>query len=165
MTAADAVAREVAWLTTTGDALPALLAPTGPWSVIQAYKSRTPSTRLSGIYLRRPSYVEERWSNQRKLVRYTFLADLVWPIGSTTTGVQLWEAEQAALDVAVDLLVQRIRGTLFDHTHGGRFLSSAEAPEPAQIRVSFTDPDQTANASPATLLASVQWSADEEIIA
>ena len=165
MTAADAVAREVAWLSTTGDGLPALLAPAGPWSVIQAYRPRTPSTRLSGLYLMRTGYVEERWGNQRKLVRHTFHADLIWPIGSTTTGVTIWEAEQAALDNAVDLLVQRIRGQLFDHTHGGRFLSAAEAPDPARITVSFSDPEQTANGSPATLAAAVRFEADEQIVA
>lgn len=165
MPAFDAVAREVAWLQTVGDSIPALLAPTGPWTVIQAYKSRTPSTRVSGIYLRRPSYVEERWGNARKLITYSFHADLVWPIGSTTTGSTIWEAEQAALDAAVDLLVQRIRGTMLDHTHGGRFLSSAEAPAPARISLAFDDPDQTATGSPATLHASARWDAQEEIIA
>lgn len=165
MTSADAVARETAWLLTTGDSLPALLAPAGPWSVIQAYKSRTPSTRLSGIYLRRPSYVEERWGNARKLITYSFHADLVWPIGSSTTGTTIWELEQTALDVAADLLVQRIRGTMLDHTHGGRFMSSAEAPAPARISVTFEDPDQTAAASPATLRAAARWDAQEEIIA
>lgn len=165
MPASDAVAREVAWLSTAGDGLPALLAPAGPWSIVQGYRSRTPSTRLSGIYLLRTGYTEERWGNQRKIVRYSFLADLVWPVGSTTTGTLIWETEQAALDAAVDLLVQRIRGPLFDHTHGGRFLSSAEAPDPARISVSFSDPDQTATASPATLRASVRWEADDELVA
>lgn len=165
MTASDAVAREVAWLRTTGDSLPSLLGPAGPWSVIQAYRTRTPSTRLSGIYLLRSGYVEERWGNQRKIIRHSFVADLVWPIGSTATAAQIWETEQAALDVAVDLLVQRIRGLLFDHTHGGRFLSAAEAPDPAQINVTFTDPAQTATATPACLSASVRWETDEQIIA
>ena len=165
MTANDAVAREVAWLRATGDGLPSLLAPSGPWSVIQAYRSRTPSTRLSGIYLMRTGYTEERWGNQRKLVRYTFLADLVWPVGSTSTGMAIWETEQAALDSAVDLLVQRIRGQLFDHTHGGKFLSAAEAPDPARISVSFADPEQTANGSPAMLRASVRYEADDELVA
>lgn len=166
MSANDAVAREVAWLTSTGDNLPALPASAGgPWSVIQAYKSRTPSTRLSGIYIPLPNYTWERWGNQRKLYRYSFTADIVWPVGSTSTGMAIWETEQEALGSAVDLLVDRIGGDLFDHTHGGRFLSVAEAPEPGRITVHFADPEQTANASPATLRATVTWSADDQVIA
>ena len=37
MSTADAVAREAAWLTTSNDSLPVLLAPAGPWQVVQAY--------------------------------------------------------------------------------------------------------------------------------
>lgn len=161
MTTSDAVAREVSYLRATGDGPPALLAPSGPWQIIQAYWPRTPNTRQTGIYLLRPTVLETRFSNQRKLDSYEFRGRLWWPIGSTSaTGS--WEDEQAALDNAVDLLIQRIRGLPFDHTHLGNFLSVAEAPDPGRITVRFEDPAQTAVLNPAVLLAEITYSADDQ---
>lgn len=161
MTTADAVDREAAWLQSSGDGLPALLASAGgPWQVIQAYRPRTPDRRQTGIYLRRAELSDERFANQRLLDSHAFVGDLVWPVGATgATGS--WEAEQRALDAAVELLRQRVRGLVMDHSHGGRFLSVAEAPSPSRILVRFEDPAQTEHLSPAMLLAQITYSADD----
>lgn len=166
MSSADAVAREVAWLTTSGDGLPALLTSAGgPWDIVQAYVSRTPPTRQTAIYLLRSATVGVRRSNQRRIETYDFRGKMWWPIGATTSGSNLWEVEQAALDAAVALLVQRVYGFLGDHTHGGRFLSAAETPDPARVMVHYDDPEATANQSPAILSATITYTVDDfEII-
>lgn len=161
-TTADAVAREVAWLTTTGGGLPSLLkSASGPWDICQGYWPRTQAARKTGIYLLRTSLREDRFANHRKINRYTFLAKLWWPIGSTTTASGLWETEQAAFDSAIDLLIARVRGLPGDHTHGGRFLSVAEAPTPGHIDVRFHDPQHTTSGNPAVLTAEATWMADD----
>jgi hypothetical protein len=165
-TSADAVAREAVWLTTSGDGLPTLLTTAGgPWDIVQGYTPRTPPTRQTAIYLTRTSTVGVRRSNQRRIETYDFRARLHWPIGSATTGSNLWEAEQAAFDSAIQLLTQRIYGFLGDHTHGGRFLSAAETPDPARVMTRFDDPEVTANQSPAILSATITYTVDDfEII-
>lgn len=143
MSTADAVGRETAWLTTTGDGLPTLLKPDGPWDVIQAYATRTPAVRKTTIYVMRQRLRDPRVAAQRKRPAYAFHLKLAWPMGATTTGAGIAEDEQANLDAAVELLLQRIRGPIFDKTHGGRFLSVAEAAPlgGAEIDVEFADPD------------------------
>lgn len=136
---------EAEWLTTSGDGLPALLtADGGPWDIVQAYWPRTPATLKRAIYVMRSQLDEDRVANQRKRQAHAFRLHLIWPIGSSTTSIGLWEAEQAAFDDAVDQLVARIRGQLRDHSHGGRFLSVAEAPAPPRIGVQFDDPSRIA---------------------
>lgn len=138
---ATAAQLEAAWLSASGDGLPALLAADGgPWDTVQAYWPRTPEQRKRVIYVMRGQLDEDRVANQRKRQAHQFRLRLVWPIGSSTTSMGLWEAEQAALDDAVDQLVARIRGFGGDHTHGGAFLSVAEAPAPPRISVQFDDP-------------------------
>lgn len=162
MSTADAVAREVAWLQTSGDGLPGLLKPTGgPLDTVQAYWPRTPNGRQTSLYLMRHSLQERRFANQRKIWQYRFRAVLWWPIGATTTNAPLWEAEQQALDNTVDLVLARIRGFVGDHTHGGRFLSVAEAPQSGSVDVTFDDPERTANATPAMLRAEISYLADD----
>jgi hypothetical protein len=162
---ADAVAREVAFLTASGDGLPALLkSDGGPWSVVQAYWPRTPLARQSGVYLMRSSLLGVRWANQRRIETHDFRGKLCWPIGSTTTSVGIWEVEQAAFDSAIALLTQRIYGYMFDHTHGARFLSVAEAPEPGRVLVHFDDPEHSNSQSPAMLTATISYSADDNEI-
>lgn len=152
--------REVAWLSTTGDTLPSLLAANGgPWQTINAYRPRTPATRQTAIYLLRSGFTDHRVANQRRRRTHEIRANLVWPIGATTTGVDIWETEQRALDTAVDLLLTRVMDLVDDHTHGGRFLSAAEVPD--RISVTFEDPDRTATLNPAVLLATVTWSCDD----
>ena len=162
MSTADPVTREVAWLRSSGDGLPALLKSAGgPWDAVQGYWPRTPEQRLSAIYVLRPALVDARWANQRKLTTYDFRLKLLWPVGSTTTAAQLWETEQQNLDIAVDLLITRIRGQLGDHTHGGRFLSVAEAPEHARITAHFEDPERVT----ATMLrAEMSYAADDQSV-
>jgi hypothetical protein len=159
MSTADAVAREVAWLQTYGDSLPALLtANGGPWDNIQAYWARTPTTQQTTIYVLRSSLSDERAANIRIRPAYDFTLKLVWPIRQTTTGIA--EGEQQALDNAVDLLLQRIRGPIEDKTHGGRFLSVGEVPRMPGVHVLFDDPALTIDSSKA-LLATVSYSADD----
>lgn len=161
MATSDAVVREVAWLTSSGDGLPALLSSDGgPFDIVQAYRSRTPPHRKTAIYLMRTTILETRFANQRKLDSYEFRGQIWWPIGATGAAGS-WEDESQALDDAVDLLLQRVRGLTFDHSHGGRFLSVAEAPDPGRIVVRFEDPAQTALLEPALLLAEITYAADD----
>jgi len=145
MSTSDAVQREADWLSSFGDGLPALLKTNGgPWDLVQAYWPRTPNYNLNGIYVTRTRITDIRWSNQRKLPRYTFRLKLFWRIGSTTTGTMIAETEQANFDAAVDLLIDRLRGTLGDKTHGGRFLSATEAPgRNPEINIDFDPPETT----------------------
>lgn len=160
MSTADAVAREVAWLTAYNalDGLPALVTPAGPWDLVQAYLPRTANTRKAGVYVRRGRISDRRYSNQKKISTYNFHLRCIWPIG-TTTGTGSAETEQAALDAAIELLVQRISGLLEDHSHGGRFLSVAEAPSGTEIGVDFADPAQTVTTG--YLQADAMYTADD----
>lgn len=143
MSTADAVDREVAWLTSSGDSLPALLeAVGGPWDNVQAYRPRTPGKRASNIYVLRRQIHEKRFANVRRMATYEFVLKLVWPMSS---GQGIAEAEQRAFDAAVDLVLTRIGGLLGDKSHGGRFLSVAENPEYVNVR--FVDPEQTLGVS------------------
>lgn len=158
----DAPDREVDFLVTTGDGLPSLLTNSGgPWGVItRGWPSRLPA-QDSGLYLLRLALTEQRFSNARKLIRHDFTVRAWWPLGTSGGVPGDWQADQIALDTAVDLLVQRIRGTVGDHTHGGRFLSVAEAPDPGRIIVRFADPEATVTGSPAVLRADISYSADD----
>ncbi len=146
-TTANAVAREAAWLATTAnDTLPVLLAPAGPWQVVQAY---WPGARLdvnkTGLYVLRTRLQDRRSGGIRLMPRYTFQVRIVWPVknavGSAKAG--LAETEQASLDAACDLLLQRVRGLVRDKTHGGRFLSVGEAPSGQPPEIVWLDPEQT----------------------
>lgn len=152
---ADAVAREATWLNTIGDGLPDLAAPTGPWGLIQAYQPRVPAKRKTSIYVTRTAFHIKRFANVRSMPTYMFHLKVVWPLSS---GSGSEEADAAALDSALDLLVQRIAGFTGDHTHGGRFLSVAETPE--YITVEYDDPATTLPAE-AAFRASVTYSADD----
>lgn len=161
MSTADAVQREATWLVQVSDGLPALLkVNNGPWDVVQAYWPRTPNYNLNGIYVRRGRLRDVRISNQRKRPGHTFHLRLYWRIGSTTTGTNIAETEQANFDAAIDLLIQRLRGTLGDKTHGGRFLSVAEAPgAQPEINIDFVDPDTTMDRG--FLSATASYDADD----
>lgn len=136
-----AVDREAAWLATTGDALPALLAPAGPWEIIQAYWPRPLAAKQTGIYVLRQRLSETRFANIRRIDSYAFLLRLIWPV-RVASG--LAQDEQRNLDVAVSLLAARVRGPVEDKTHGGRFMSAGEAPVMhPHFDVDFHDPDKT----------------------
>lgn len=164
MSTADAVEREANWLTTfnPADGLPALLKSNGgPWDIVQAYWSPSRSARQTRFYLVRGILTEDRFAAPRRMDHYTFTGKLYWPVGATTNGPGMWEAEQAAFDAAINLVLARVRGVLYDHTHGGQFLSVAEAPDPGRISVHFVDPEAAQGNSPAELRATITYEADD----
>ncbi|WP_372672578.1 hypothetical protein [Amycolatopsis kentuckyensis] len=157
----DAIKREAEWLTSSGDGLPALLqADGGPFRIVQGRMPRTPSTRVAGLYLVPGNYTDARWANQRKLGTYSFRAAIYWPLGTTTVGANIAEVEQDALDEAIELLIDRVRDELGDHTHGGRFLAVAEAPAHAEIGVHYMPVENTA--VDGLLRADVLWQAQDQ---
>lgn len=160
-TLVDAVTREVAWLNTTGDGLPDLpKSAGGPWDVIQRYSARTPAVRKCAIYALLPTMTETRISNARKRQTFTFRHRLEWPIGGSTVDTGFWEQEQDNFAGAVDLLVARIRGTLRDHSHGGRFLSAAEEGPNGRIIATFEDPPDSRAQGIALLRGHIVYTAD-----
>lgn len=160
MSLADAVQREADWLNTTTDGLPVLPSSAGgPWNVIQAYLPRSPNAQQTQIYVLRRHARTARFAQQRRMATHSFHLSLVWPIGATTTGPGIAEAEQRAFDNAIGLLITRLEGTVSDKTHGGRFLSVAEAPHGTEIDVEYSDPAQTL--PDGRLLASITYLADD----
>lgn len=167
MSSADAVQREADWLSgaaitsgTTGQTLPALVvAQGGLWDVVQAYVPRTSKTTVNRIYVTRARLQSHRVAMQRVRNSHDFRLKLYWKIGSTTQAVDIAEQEQQALDNAVEDLLLRIRAFRDDHTHGGRFLSVAEADGRAEIDVQYGDPEVDIPAG--ILTASVTYSADD----
>lgn len=158
MSTADAVDRETAWLAAfdPADGLPALHKDQGgPFDVLQAYLPRTPAARRCQLYVLRRRLAEDRTANVRSMARYAFELRITWPLSSLTGAA---EGCQRDLDAAVDLVLKRVGGLLFDKTHGNRFLSVAE--NPGQISVEFGDPDQSI-AAKADLFASITYMADD----
>lgn len=156
-TTADAVARETAWLTTSGDSLPALLAADGgKWDVVQAYAPRAGATgmRKNQIWVLRRTLRIERFGDIRRMAHYEFELILSWALSSRTGSA---ESDQSAFDAAVDDVLVRIGGPLMDKTHGGRFLSVAE--DPTRIEVTFVPPEQTM--TDAVFRAHVTYNADD----
>jgi hypothetical protein len=155
------VTREAAWLITSGDGLPALLkAAGGSWDIIQAYATRSPAQQKTQLYVMRRRLQTARFANTRRLPTYHFHLAAVWPIGATAAGPQIAELEQAAFDAALDLLIQRIEGWPGDKSHGGRFLSVAEAPTGSTIDVEVGDPVQ--GIASGQLTAAITYSADDQ---
>jgi hypothetical protein len=154
---ADAAEREAAWLATSGDTLPALLVSAGgPFDVVQAYRPRTPRQRATSLYVIRRALREERFANVRRMAHYEFELQINWPITNTQGS---GEDEQAALDAAVDLVLQRVGGLSFDKTHGGRFRSVAE--EPKFVDVVFSDPAEAFAKRPGVFEAALSYWADD----
>lgn len=129
MSTADAVQREAAWLATTSDSLPALLASAGgPFGIVQAYWPGAKfAARKTGIYVLRARIIMPRFGGRRIMPGYELQARLIWPVRKATAGMA--EAEQQNLDNAIELLLQRVDGLPGDKTHGGRFLSAGEGLE------------------------------------
>lgn len=156
MSTADAVTRETAWLQTSGDGLPALLASAGgPFDNVQGYFPRTPSMEQRSLFVMRQRIRQTRTENVRLMPHYPFLLRIWWPLLSADGSA---EEEQQALDNAVELVVARVSGPEFDKTHGGRFLSVAE--NPRLIDVVFHDPMVTLMQRN-TLICDVTYSADD----
>lgn len=162
MSTADAVDREAAWLAaySASDGLPGLLtAYGGPFDVVQARMPRTPAQRRRALYVLRPTIRVERYGFNRKINHYAFILRIFWPQSSATGQA---ESVQAALDRAVDQVIQRINGPLalpLDKTHGARFLSVAE--NPTEIGVDFSDPLASITAK-ADLECTITYQADHQ---
>ncbi len=150
---ADAVDRETAWLTTSGDALPALLTSAGGvFDLVQAYLPRTPATRQTQLYVMRNVVREKRFALIRRMPTYSFDLRITWPVGAG-------DAQQAQrdLDAALADVFARVGGFMGDHTHGGAFRSAAE--DPGEVTAHIEDPAQTLPG--AVLRATVAYWADE----
>lgn len=157
MSTADAVARETEWLAIGNDTLPALLKTAGgPFDVVQAYRPRTPGQRKRSLYVIRRAFREERFANVRKMAHYELGLQINWPISNASGS---GEEEQAELDAAVDLVLQRIGGLPFDKTHGGRFRSVAE--EPRFVDVAFSDPLEAFEKRAGVFTAELAYWADD----
>lgn len=152
----DAVDREVAWLTTSGDGLPALLVSAGgPFGNVQAYWARTPGKRGTNLFVLRRTIHEKRFANVRRMPTYEFTLKLVWPLAN---GLGSAETDQRTFDAAVDKVLTRIGGFTGDKSHGGRFLSVAE--DPQYVNVRFVDPETTL-APDAEFRAEITYFADD----
>ncbi len=163
---ATAVVREAAWLAQVGaGGLPSLLEVNGgPFEVVQAYYGRSPAMRRRSIFVMRSNLTELRLGGLRKIDRYVFRLVVRWPSKSSTGRM---ETDEAEFDAAIDLLLQRIRGPVGDHTHGGAFLSVAEEANGATISVDFDPPEHTLAGGVGNvpyLSATVRYSADDEQI-
>lgn len=156
VTTADAVDREVRWLTAFGDGLPPLLiADGGKFEKIEAYWPRVETTFVNRIQVRRASINEERTAHVRFMDQYAFELLAIWPMGNATGDAQQVQRE---FDAGIDDVLARIRGPLLDKTHGGAFLSVAEVPR--RVHVQFLPPSQTL-ADTGDLRAVITYSADD----
>jgi len=140
ITTADAVDRETAWLRTSGDGLPALLADDGGhFDLVEPYLLRTPARRKNRLYVLRPKFRIERFGSQRRIPHYDMELLAIWTLSNGTGDFQ---ADQRAFDVALNDVVARIGGfgpPHMDKTHGGAFMSAAE--DPGLIEVQITPYD------------------------
>ena len=93
-------------------------------------------TQKTGIYVTCQAFADDHPMAQRYRPQYRFVLRLVWLVKNPVSPIA--EGEQANLDAAVGLLLQRIRGHLGDKTRGGRFLSVAEVPMSSRLRSSGT---------------------------
>lgn len=140
---ADAVEREAAWLTTTGDGLPALMTSAGgAWDIVQAY---WPGSRLqtqrTGVYVLRGRLLDQLVEGRRIRPQYEMTLHLEWPLKTISTPAA--ENTQKAMDAAVADLIGRLRGFTGDKTHGGRFLTAAQVPHSHPPEVRWDDPRKT----------------------
>jgi hypothetical protein len=130
----DVVARETAWLNSTGDGLPALHADAGgPFQVIAGYWPRVPATMKASLFVLRSQISEERTAHVRIMARHRLTVTALWPLNNAGGSA---ETDQADFDAAIELVLARIRGFPGDHSHGGRFLSAGE--NPGMVTVSFS---------------------------
>lgn len=172
MTSADAIDREASWLSlpgTANDGLPSLLVVDGgPWDVVQAYTNRTPSQRKSWVFVNRSDIHVERFGHVRTIMGYEFMLRLLWPLSSAQ--VSNAENDQRAFDVAINMLLLRIRGVGpnqpggSDKTHNGAFLQVAEGSDVTHtssgIHVRYEDPELTMT-NGSCFRATVSYSADD----
>jgi uncharacterized protein YkuJ len=152
----DAVDREAAWLSTSGDGLPALRkSDGGPFQILQPRWPRVPSSSKTGLYvLRAPSgsHRIERFAAIRSMPMTMFTLHLFWPM---TNGQGSAETEQLNFEQAIDLVLARIEGFPGDKTHGGRFMAVGEP----GITVNYDDVEQAMQTR--IFRASISYSADD----
>lgn len=102
---------------------------------------------------------ERRVSVGRKELLHDFEIRVQWPI---TAGTKRLAEDMRYFENALDLLCDRIRGPVGDHTHGGLFMSVAEAEDgsgrDADITVELAEPD-VAEEGDGQLTATVRYSA------
>lgn len=155
MSLGDAVPREVAWLNSFGDGLPALIDPDGPWQNIQTWRPRVAATRTRAVYVTESNIHVARFANIRSMGSHDFRLKLIWPLSS---GIGSAEEDYASFMSATAQLITRILGPIGDKTHGGRFLSVAE--EPKFLDAELDDPDTTIGPQ-AGFTGVVTYSADD----
>ena len=164
MSTADAVAREAAWLNTTGDSLPSLPSSAGGlWEVIDAYvQGAARQTQKPAIYVKRGQVRQVRVANQRVRPRYPMILELHWPVRVTSPGASSIAATEAQnFDDAIEALRARVTGPLGDKSHGGRFLSAAiDGKGQPDIDVVYGDASATIKAAK-ELTASMSYSVDD----
>ena len=149
-----AVQRETDWLSQAGDGLPALLAGAGgPFDEVHAYFPTVPSMESRTLYVLRSKISQPRFAAQRLMSTYPFRLVAWWPLLSVDGA----EADQQALDDAVELVLQRIAGFPTNKTHGGRFLSVAE--NPRIVEGDFTQVEDTIPSG--YISAVITYSADD----
>lgn len=164
MSLADACDRETAYLTATGDGLPALLTTAGGrWDIVQAYEARVPRAGQKSLYVTRQSIRMVRLTTQRVWPTYEFWLHAHWPVTSSSTGSL--ETEQRNFDLALGDAVTRILGPVGDKTHGGRFtaVTDTETREGFGDLVTVTyDPvDATSRPGSLALTARITYPADD----
>lgn len=139
---ADAVDRETAWLSAAGDNLPALQKVNGgPFDDVHAYFPIVPDMTVRTLYVLRRTISQDRFGGQRIINSYPMRLIAWWPLLGGPGFDGSAEAEQRALDAALDLVIQRLVGPVGDKTHGGRFMSAGE--NPRRLDAEFNDPTVT----------------------
>lgn len=76
------------------------------------------------LHVYRARTEETREDSGHKQQTHTLIAVVLWPKAQIPEEA---DQAQAALDAALEALLDRIRGTLRDHTHGQRFWSAGES--------------------------------------
>lgn len=141
MSHADALTREAAWLRDDQAAagLPPLLAGvgdgSGPFGLIEAYPRRVVQQGHQ-LFVCRDPYVEAAMdrAGQWREGQHGIVLLVLW---RRVAAAGAADQDQAALDAAMERILDRVRGLPTDHTHGGRFFSVAEAP--GELRVEYPD--------------------------
>lgn len=157
------ITREVEWLSTTNDSLPALIKTdmqdgSAPFDVIAGYWPRQPGN-VRAVYVMRTGIAPFELDQGHLMPRHTIRLRVWWPIQNGDL-----QQVQCDLDAALELLCQRIVGLRGDRTHGQRFQAAGVADRPGgqAFAVAF-DPAERADGQ---LNAYVTYTIDDaEVIA
>lgn len=129
---------------------------------ILAYSRRPAPAGTKRAILRRSRLTEAPHNAQRRHQAHLFTLEIHWP---TSSAVAQLDADQLALDRAVDLAIVTIRGPLFDKTHGWA-LAVAEVTDAGgsdRIEAVFHDPAGTMDQRAATLRVDISYTAVQEL--